>query len=858
MIAFLCSGCGKSLKVKDEFAGRKGNCPHCKQPMTVPSVADAARERTEQAGHDNYSETDAKTVLPPSLDGDRDPKTILPAVPRGNTGLKKGNTVVPNAPAANGDAELYDFLAPPQAADEIGRLGSYRVLKVLGAGGMGVVFQAEDPKLNRLVALKAMLPALAASGSNKERFIREARAAAAIEHDHIIPIFQVDEDRGVPFIAMPFLRGEALEDRLKKQRKLPLAEALRIAKETATGLAAAHDRNMIHRDIKPANVWLEGDKGRVKILDFGLARSARGESNLTQQGAIIGTPAYMAPEQGAGKNVDTRCDLFSLGCMLYRMVTGQMPFKGADTVSTLVAVATETPKAPRKLNPEISPRLSKLIMELLAKDPKDRPPSAHSVVELIEELEKEPPQDVTEIVEEPMPRVSAIRRGDEYNTVRGVALDDEEFEEQPAKRSLLLPLLIGGGGLFALLLIGGIVIAVILMKKDTPEVTQNTTPPVENKIVKPPVDQNRPPIVNPLPVVSDPGGKDGGRDPAGIGPGRDPNPLDRPKRKPNKGDAPEADKTYKPYSSAVKGLMFAPDGKHFFSFGERNSRVDYWELATGKRVHPFELGGSVRHFLISSDGSRLIAYNSGRLICWDVEGGQILVTVTPPPGTTIVGGGFTADKEVRAALSGKVPGGSIVFIYDHAIGNLIPMIDPKTKKPAIDKKTRQPVPQPFPHPGTEVERVFFSPDGKRFLSWCKDRMFRTWDVEQVRLATTSTVAPGEPKSLAVSSDFKRVLGAFGQPDFRIYDVEAGTELKEIKPDGIGSTDALAFGGQNSVGIAARFGGNTRIYDLEDGTIKKEVKGIAFTSALALAPDGKTILCGDISGTIHVFKLDEEK
>ena len=255
MIAFLCSGCGKSLKVKDELAGRKGRCPHCQQPMTVPTTADAVRERTEQTGQGNYSETDVKTVLPTALDGERDPKTILPAMPRDKSGIKKGNTVIPDA---GDDAEWYDFLSPPQLADEIGRLGAYRVLKVLGSGGMGVVFQAEDPKLKRLVALKTMLPALAASRSNKERFLREARAAAAIEHDHIIPIFQVDEDRGVPFLAMPFLRGESLDDRLKRQRQLPVEEALRIAKETAEGLGAAHERDMIHRDIKPANIWLEG------------------------------------------------------------------------------------------------------------------------------------------------------------------------------------------------------------------------------------------------------------------------------------------------------------------------------------------------------------------------------------------------------------------------------------------------------------------------------------------------------------------------------------------------------------------------------------------------------------------------
>jgi serine/threonine protein kinase len=863
MIAFLCSGCGKSLKVKDEFAGRKGRCPHCQQPMTVPTLTDA-RERAEQAGHDDYVESDAKTVLPPDLDTERDSKTILPAVPRGSSARNKGNTAIPDAAAAS-DAKVYDFLSPAQSADEIGRLGTYRVLKVLGVGGMGIVFQAEDPKLKRLVALKAMLPTLAASGSNKERFIREARAAAAVEHDHIIPIFEVNEDRGVPFIAMPFLRGESLEDRLKRERKLPLDEALRIAKEIADGLAAAHERHMIHRDIKPANIWLEGERGRVRILDFGLARSARSESDLTQKGMIIGTPAYMAPEQGAGKPVDPRCDLFSLGCVLYRMTTGTLPFKGTDTVSTLVAVATQMPKAPRKLNPAISPRLSRLIMELLAKDPKDRPPSARSVVDLIEELEKEPPQDATEIVDEPVPLVQAVRAADDFDrdTVRCRPLDDEEWEEGPPKRSLMLPLLIGGFvGLLALLVIGVVGLVLFLKSSETPDVAQNNNSPAENTITNPPpVQQDSKPKPNPIVPPRQgkkpkPAGHDGGVPAPLKGKGDERPSVTQPKPRPKKKEVHEADKTYKPYNSPVKGLLFAPDGKHFFSFAERNSRVDYWDLESGKIVRSFELGGNVHHFLISPDGSRLIAFNSGRLLCWDVEGGQSLVTVTPPLGATIVGGGFTANKEVRAALCAKLPAGSNIAIYDHGLGKLIPLVNPKTNKPVINPRTKKPEPLSFPHAGTEVELVLFSPDSKRFISWSRDRMFRTWDVEQARLVTTSAVAPGANKALAVSPDFKHVMGAFGQPEFRIYDVEAGTEVKEIKPDGVGSTDALAYGSQSTIGVAARFGGNTRIYDLEDGTVQKEVKGVAFTRAIALAPDSKMILCGDISGKIHVFKLDE--
>jgi hypothetical protein len=284
---------------------------------------------------------------------------------------------------------LTDFLAPPQQPGELGRLGSYRILKVLGTGGMGVVYQAEDPQLKRPVALKAMLPALGASASARARFLREAQAAAAIEHDNIVHIYQVGEDRGVPFLAMQFLQGEPLEHRLKRERRLPLADVLRIGRETAEGLAAAHQRGLIHRDIKPANLWLEGTKERVKILDFGLARVLADQTRLTQSGAIVGTPAYMAPEQAGGRPVDHRCDLFSLGCVLYQMCTGERPFKGSDTLAIISALALENPTPPRDLRREIPSVLSDLVMQLLAKDPQERPATAHEVVTALQNLESD-------------------------------------------------------------------------------------------------------------------------------------------------------------------------------------------------------------------------------------------------------------------------------------------------------------------------------------------------------------------------------------------------------------------------------------------------------------------------------------
>jgi serine/threonine protein kinase len=289
----------------------------------------------------------------------------------------------------------FEFLAPRQNPTELGRLGQYHVRKVLGAGGMGVVFEAYDPDLDRLVALKTMLPGQAAIPSARMRFLREAKAAAAIKHDHIVTIYQVGEDREIAFLAMEYLEGESLDQRLRRERRLPLTELLLISRECAEALAAAHAKGLIHRDIKPGNIWLERSRGqtsadasRVKLLDFGLALPAADDAHLTQTGAVVGTPAFMAPEQLRGQVVDARADLFSLGCVMYRMATGEAAFKGTHTVSTLIAVATTNPRPPQELNPELPPALCDLILLLLAKDPNDRPSSALAVVEAIQAIEK--------------------------------------------------------------------------------------------------------------------------------------------------------------------------------------------------------------------------------------------------------------------------------------------------------------------------------------------------------------------------------------------------------------------------------------------------------------------------------------
>jgi serine/threonine protein kinase len=320
---------------------------------------------------------------PPVPDPRRSPpssRSIDPTVPpEQTTGASKSSGSHPSLPT----------LAPPQGPGELGRLGNYRVLKVLGKGGMGIVYQAQDVQLGRWLALKMLLPQLATVPEANERFLREARAQAQIEHDHIVPIYQVGEHAGLPFLVMPLLKGMALDKYLKRGKALPLPHIIRIGREVARGLQAAHERGLIHRDIKPGNIWLDASAGgRARILDFGLARPQKSDSQLTHSGMVVGTPSYMPPEQIAGKP-EVRSDLYSLGIVLYRMLSGRLPFERPEMLALLMAIASEPPPPLRKLAPQVPASLADLVMRLLAKQPEDRPASARELVEGLRGVERE-------------------------------------------------------------------------------------------------------------------------------------------------------------------------------------------------------------------------------------------------------------------------------------------------------------------------------------------------------------------------------------------------------------------------------------------------------------------------------------
>lgn len=289
------------------------------------------------------------------------------------------------------DEEFSEPIAEFRPADAVNlslpaRFDSFELIEQLGAGGMGVVYRVRESVLKRDIALKLLAPQLASEREYRDRFLREARAMAAVQSDHVVTVYQVGEFQGQPYLAMPLLEGESLRDRLRREKSLALRNALQLAAQIASGLAAAHERGLIHRDVKPANIWLEAPNDRVKLLDFGLAHIADDSMEITASGAVQGTPKYMSPEQALACNVDHRTDLYSLGCVLYQMLTGTLPTEGATVTALLIAITTEDARDIRDVAPELPEPVAQLVMSLLRRDAATRPQTATEVAQELRRL----------------------------------------------------------------------------------------------------------------------------------------------------------------------------------------------------------------------------------------------------------------------------------------------------------------------------------------------------------------------------------------------------------------------------------------------------------------------------------------
>lgn len=330
-----------------------------------------------------------------------------------------------------------DFLDASEVPGSIGQFDGFHALEMVGWGGMGIVLKAEDPTLHRVVALKVLAPPLAADESARARFLREARAAAAVSHVHVVPIHAVSEYKGLPYLVMEFVHGVSLQEKIETEGPLGFTEVLRIGVQTAAGLAAAHAQGLIHRDVKPANILLENSVQRVKLTDFGLARTAN-DPAITRSGMIAGTPEYMSPEQARGEMLDERSDLFSLGSVLYAMCAGQSPFRADSLTGTIRRVCEDEPQSLAELRPETPPWLTAIIARLHAKSLAERYSSAVEVQEILAQ------------------RLAALQKGQEVITPPvAVARDRVRVQRWQRLRLVITALLTG-------------IVIVVLWKKQPP------------------------------------------------------------------------------------------------------------------------------------------------------------------------------------------------------------------------------------------------------------------------------------------------------------------------------------------------------------------------------------------------------
>jgi eukaryotic-like serine/threonine-protein kinase len=336
--------------------------------------------------------------------------------------------------------------------------GRYRIVSRLGSGGMADVYCAEDQQLGRRVALKVLYRRFAEDGEFVERFRREASSAAGLQHQHVVSVYDRGEWEGTYWIAMEYLEGRSLKRLILEEGPLEPARAIDRATQILRAARFAHKRGIIHRDLKPHNVIVDAE-GRLKVTDFGIARA--GASDMTQTGSIMGTAQYLSPEQAQGHAVSAQSDIYSVGIILYEMLTGRVPFEGESAVTIALKQVSEQPVAPSQLNAAVSPQLEAVVMRALAKDPAARYPDADAFIAALQgqEVPAAPPTDATAIAAAPLPPPAPVLAREPVTPAPPPPLDpDEEGSRWWA-------------WLLALLVVAGLIVAAVLLLGSSKKVT---------------------------------------------------------------------------------------------------------------------------------------------------------------------------------------------------------------------------------------------------------------------------------------------------------------------------------------------------------------------------------------------------
>lgn len=755
---------------------------------------------------------------------------------------------VNSPPGTTGDGSLeiegsddLCFLTPSARTDSLGRLGNYEVLEVIGRGGMGIVLRAFDEKLHRVVAIKVMAAQLAANATARKRFVREAQKAAAVSHDHLVTIHAVEDSGSIPYLVMYYVAGQSLQQRLDQTGPLQLHEILRIGRQTAAGLAAAHAQGIVHRDIKPANLLLENGVERVKITDFGLARAAN-DAQLTHQSMVAGTPSYMAPEQARGEAVDHRADLFSLGSVLYAMATGRAPFRGETTLGVLKRVCDDTPPPIRESNPDIPDDLVAVIAKLHAKDPADRYQSADEVAAVLGQL----------LAHVQHPSI-ATQPGRSHAPSEGRLAPRVAHRGRWALAAAALLLLLGGLSLSeatGVTRLGETVIRII-----TPDGTLIVE--TSDTDVKVTVEGNGDLIIAGAglnEVRLRPGSykvsatKDGKRVPLD----RDIVTISRGGEEVVKVRVESAEpaqvageiRSFDVHWGQVVSVAFSPDGRRV-AYGGEDATVWLCDVATGKELQQFTGHESqVLSVAFSSDGRRLVSGGQDTTMrLWDVETGKelrcfrghtasICCVALSPDGRYALSGSGWLTKD------GKFPG------LDHTAR----LWDVET-----GEELRR-----FPGHKAWVTSVAFSPDGNRALTGCgnADPIIRLWKVETgEELGRLEGHSSGGNK-VVFSNDGSQALSASADRTVRLWDLASGEQLQLFHGHRRDVT-GVAFLPDGKRIISSSWDQTVRLWSLDTGAELDRLEGhTGSIRSLAASVDGRQAVTGAEDGTVRLWQIPE--